>query len=123
MYHNICRHRGNKLVWTDFPQAETNGTCRQFQCKYHAWRYDLEGQCTFVQQEQEFFELDKADLSLASVQCDVWEGWIFVNLDASNTAIALRSHALRGGTAIAASPASSRRSSGIREVARAPLER
>jgi phenylpropionate dioxygenase-like ring-hydroxylating dioxygenase large terminal subunit len=84
-FHNICRHRGNKLVWQDYPQVETSGTCRQFQCKYHAWRYDLEGQCTFVQQEREFFGLDKADYSLASVQCDVWEGWIFVNFDESNT--------------------------------------
>ena len=25
-FHNICRHRGNKLVWTDFPQQETSGT-------------------------------------------------------------------------------------------------
>ena len=38
-FHNICRHRGNKLVWNDFPSEEVNGTCRQFQCKYHGWRY------------------------------------------------------------------------------------
>ena len=42
-FHNICRHRGNKLVWTDFPREETSGTCRQFACKYHGWRYDLDG--------------------------------------------------------------------------------
>lgn len=84
-FHNICRHRGNKLVWQDFPDEETSGTCRQFTCKYHAWRYDLEGQLKFVQQEDEFFNLDKADYPLASVQCDVWEGWIFVNVDPSNT--------------------------------------
>ena len=48
-FHNICRHRGNKLVWHDFPREETSGTCRQFTCKYHGWRYDLEGACTFVQ--------------------------------------------------------------------------
>uniref|UniRef100_UPI00245469B0 Rieske 2Fe-2S domain-containing protein n=1 Tax=Nocardia abscessus TaxID=120957 RepID=UPI00245469B0 len=29
-FHNICRHRGNKLVWNDFPKEETSGTCRQF---------------------------------------------------------------------------------------------
>jgi phenylpropionate dioxygenase-like ring-hydroxylating dioxygenase large terminal subunit len=84
-FHNICRHRGNKLVWTDYPREETSGVCRQFQCKYHAWRYNLEGECTFVQQEEEFFDLDKSDYGLATVQCDVWEGFIFVNLDASNT--------------------------------------
>src|SRR5579862_2464654 len=27
-FHNICRHRGNKLVWNDFPREETSGTCR-----------------------------------------------------------------------------------------------
>jgi phenylpropionate dioxygenase-like ring-hydroxylating dioxygenase large terminal subunit len=84
-FHNICRHRGNKLVWNDFPQEETSGTCRQFTCKYHGWRYDLEGDLTFVQQEEEFFDLDKADYGLAAVQCEVWEGFICVNLDADNT--------------------------------------
>ena len=51
-FHNICRHRGNKLVWNDMPLEETSGVCRQFTCKYHAWRYDLDGNLTFVQQEE-----------------------------------------------------------------------
>jgi phenylpropionate dioxygenase-like ring-hydroxylating dioxygenase large terminal subunit len=84
-FQNICRHRGNKLVWNDFPREETQGTCRQFTCKYHGWRYDLEGALTFVQQESEFFDLDKADYGLAPVQTEVWEGFIFVNLDPENT--------------------------------------
>src|SRR3954467_12192797 len=45
-----CRHGGNKLVWNDYPGDETSGFCRQFTCKYHAWRYSLEGDLTFVQQ-------------------------------------------------------------------------
>ena len=28
---------------SDFPREETSGTCRQFTCKYHGWRYDLDG--------------------------------------------------------------------------------
>ena len=78
-FHNICRHRGNKLVWDDDPRAESSGTCRQFVCKYHAWRYDLDGNLTFVQQEEEFFDLDKNRYGLVPVHCDVWEGFIFVN--------------------------------------------
>jgi len=35
-----------------------------------------------VQQEREFFDLDKADYGLVSVHCDAWAGFIFVNLDA-----------------------------------------
>ena len=84
-FHNICRHRGNKLVWQDYPQEETSGTTRQFTCKYHGWRYGLDGACTFVQQEGEFFDLDKAALGLQPVQVDVWEGFVFVNLDPDNT--------------------------------------
>jgi len=80
-FHNMCRHRGNKLVWTDFPNEEVQGTCRQFQCKYHGWRYALDGELTFIQQEQEFFGLDKSDFPLIEVALDVWEGFIFVNLD------------------------------------------
>jgi phenylpropionate dioxygenase-like ring-hydroxylating dioxygenase large terminal subunit len=80
-FHNVCRHRGNKLVWNDFPQEEVKGTCRQFTCKYHAWRYDLEGKLTYIQQEGEFFGIDKGDYGLASVRCEVWEGFIFINLD------------------------------------------
>jgi phenylpropionate dioxygenase-like ring-hydroxylating dioxygenase large terminal subunit len=80
-FHNICRHRGNKLVWQDFPGEEVSGVCRQFTCKYHAWRYSLEGDLTFVQQEDEFFDLDKADYGLASVRCEVWQGFIFINFD------------------------------------------
>jgi hypothetical protein len=45
----------------------------------HAWRYDLDGNLTFVQQEEEFFDLDKSRYGLVSVHCDVWQGFIFVN--------------------------------------------
>jgi len=84
-FHNICRHRGNKLVWNDYPGEETSGTCRQFTCKYHGWRYATEGDLTFVQQESEFFDLDKSEYGLAGVQVEAWEGFIFVNLDPENT--------------------------------------
>ncbi|MBC7302811.1 MAG: aromatic ring-hydroxylating dioxygenase subunit alpha [Nocardia sp.] len=81
-YHNICRHRGNKLVWDDFPGEETSGNCRQFTCKYHAWRYTLEGEATFAQQEQEFLEgFDKKDYSLVGVRCEVWQGFIFITVN------------------------------------------
>ena len=34
-----------------------------------------------MQQESEFFDFDKADYGLVPVHCDVWSGFIFVNLD------------------------------------------
>ena len=56
-FHNVCRHRGNKLVWNDEPHEETQGFCRQFTCRYHGWRYALDGSLAFVQQDSEFFDL------------------------------------------------------------------
>ncbi|MGB7052084.1 MAG: aromatic ring-hydroxylating dioxygenase subunit alpha [Acidimicrobiales bacterium] len=83
-FHNICRHRGNKLVWNDYPKEETSGACRQFTCKYHGWRYALDGSVTFVQQESEFFDLDRDQFGLVAVQTETWEGFVFVNLDPKN---------------------------------------
>ena len=61
-------------------KEESSGNARQFVCKYHGWKYDLDGACAFVQQEGEFFDFDKADYGLVPVHCDVWAGFIFVNL-------------------------------------------
>src|SRR5215475_3672568 len=41
-FHNVCRHRGNKLVWAGTPTQEACGVARQFACKYHGWRYGLD---------------------------------------------------------------------------------
>src|SRR5262249_38870975 len=47
-FHNTCRHRGNKLVWDAAPHEETRGIARQFVCKYHGWRYGLDGACRYI---------------------------------------------------------------------------
>ena len=73
-FHNVCRHRGNKLVWEGTPRDETRGSARQFVCKYHGWRYGVDGACTYVHQEREFFDLRKDQLGLAAVPADVVEG-------------------------------------------------
>jgi phenylpropionate dioxygenase-like ring-hydroxylating dioxygenase large terminal subunit len=42
-FHNVCRHRGNKILWDHSPKETARGFCRQFVCKYHGWRYGLDG--------------------------------------------------------------------------------
>ncbi len=79
-FHNICRHRGNKLAWTDYPGEEIRGNCRKFTCKYHMWSYELDGSLAEIPQEGEFFDLDKDAYGLIPVHCDVWAGFIFVNV-------------------------------------------
>jgi phenylpropionate dioxygenase-like ring-hydroxylating dioxygenase large terminal subunit len=80
-FHNVCSHRGNKLMWDDFPAKESKGSCRAISCKYHGWRYDLEGEISYVHNAPEFFDLAAEDLALPKVHLDTWAGFIFVNLD------------------------------------------
>ena len=79
-FHNVCAHRGNKVVWQEHPQDETQGNCREFACKYHGWRYGLDGCVTHVTNEEEFFDLDQGSLRMPKVHCEVFAGFIFVNL-------------------------------------------
>lgn len=58
--HNVCAHRGNKVVWQEHPAEETKGSCKAFTCKYHGWRYGLDGKVDHVTNEEQFFDLDKA---------------------------------------------------------------
>lgn len=74
-FHNMCSHRGNKVVW------DHGGTCQNFTCKFHGWSYGLDGNLKFVPDEESFFDLKKNALGLTRVAVDVWEGFIFVNVD------------------------------------------
>jgi phenylpropionate dioxygenase-like ring-hydroxylating dioxygenase large terminal subunit len=79
-FHNVCAHRGNKVVWQEHPGEESSGSCRQFTCKYHGWRYGLDGCVSHVTNEEQFFDLDKDTLRMPEVPCEVFAGFIFVNL-------------------------------------------
>jgi phenylpropionate dioxygenase-like ring-hydroxylating dioxygenase large terminal subunit len=78
-FHNVCSHRLNKLVWED------KGTCNGFKCRFHGWAYKLDGKLTGVPGEAGFFDLDKKALGLKPVSVDVWQGFIFINLDTAPT--------------------------------------
>jgi carnitine monooxygenase subunit len=77
-FHNACRHRGVRL-------ATGPGNCRTkgFVCPFHGWRYNMDGDCTFVFGRQVFSEalLDKAEISLAPCRVEFWAGCAFINFD------------------------------------------
>jgi phenylpropionate dioxygenase-like ring-hydroxylating dioxygenase large terminal subunit len=74
-FHNMCSHRGNRLAWSG------KGACKGFSCKYHSWTYGLDGSLLHISDEKRFFDLDKKKLGLTPVAVDVWEGFIFINVD------------------------------------------
>lgn len=74
-FHNVCTHRGNKLV------RDGRGCQRQLSCGFHGWTFSPEGELLVVTDEHQFQDLDKAALGLRPVPTDVWEDLVFVNVD------------------------------------------
>jgi len=72
----MCSHRGNKLAWS------RSGNCRgALSCKFHGWTYDTSGRLVAVPDENNFANLSKDRNGLTPVATDVWQGFIFINLD------------------------------------------
>lgn len=78
-FHNVCRHRGAKLVTTPCTRASLT-------CPYHAWNYALDGK---LRARPHFFGADQTDtfpdgggekLDLMPVRVETWNGCIFVNI-------------------------------------------
>ena len=52
-----------------------SGICRQFACKYHGWRYDLDGDAApSCSRRASSSTSTRADYGLVPVHCDVWAG-------------------------------------------------
>ena len=75
-FANVCRHRMMTLL-------EGSGNCRnkRIMCPYHAWSYDIDGSLKSAPYMQDRPNFDKKDYGLATVRCEVWEGWIYVTLN------------------------------------------
>jgi len=77
-FHNACRHRGVRLV-------NGPGTCGKqgFVCPFHGWRWNSEGENTFVFGREIFSEelLDRAEIDLAPCRVELWGGCAFINFD------------------------------------------
>ena len=74
-YHNVCSHRGRRL-------AQGCGHARQFVCRFHGWRYDLDGENVEVVDRGDWGGcLEDADIRLKEVKVDTWGGFVFINMD------------------------------------------
>ncbi|ODU06048.1 MAG: hypothetical protein ABS81_05755 [Pseudonocardia sp. SCN 72-86] len=73
-YHNACRHRGTRL-------AKGRGRVGSLICPFHGWRWNLDGSIRLVLDREEFVPRSDADLGLERVRCELWGGFVFVNMD------------------------------------------
>ena len=74
-FHNVCSHRGNRLV------EPGRGRASSFTCLFHAWRYGVDGTLEHALDAETFSQgCPVADLSLKSVHCEQWGGFVWINL-------------------------------------------
>lgn len=72
---NVCRHRG-------MPLADGRGNTSRFTCSYHAWMYGRDGVLLRApRMENAGFDAKNCKLPQHNIQ--LWNGFIYVNLDAT----------------------------------------
>lgn len=72
-FHNICRHRGSRVV------ADRQGTCRNaLVCPFHGWVYNLDGTLRGAARPRSFPDLDKTEFGLMPLDLEVWMGFVFI---------------------------------------------
>jgi phenylpropionate dioxygenase-like ring-hydroxylating dioxygenase large terminal subunit len=81
-YHNVCPHRGRKLVDTPPREKNTCGRRKLFVCGFHGWRFNLNGECVHVTEREDWTRgLTAANTHLAELKVDTWGGWVWINMD------------------------------------------
>ncbi len=76
-FHNICRHRGSRVV------AENQGSCKNaLVCPFHGWVYNLDGTLRGAARPKSFPDLDKTEFGLVPLDLEIWMGLIFVRFRA-----------------------------------------
>jgi choline monooxygenase len=81
-FHNVCQHRGNRLV------ESRRGKVAMLTCGYHAWTYGLDGCLRGASHTQAVAGFDKQAHGLKPVQVAIHAGFVYVNLDAAAKSIA-----------------------------------
>jgi carnitine monooxygenase subunit len=74
-FHNVCQHRGNRLV------AARRGKTPALTCGYHAWSYALDGCLRGAPNAQGVPGFKKSEHGLKPVRVETFASFVFVNLD------------------------------------------
>jgi len=81
-FHNVCQHRGNRLVDT------RRGHVPAITCGYHAWTYALDGRLRGAPRTECLANFDKVRHGLKPVRVEILASFVYINLDAEAQALA-----------------------------------
>jgi Rieske 2Fe-2S family protein len=74
-FHNVCRHRGSRLV------EDTHGQMKRLiRCPYHAWSYGFGGELRAAPKTDGIEDFDPACYGLAPLRTEVVGGLVMVDL-------------------------------------------
>ena len=74
-FYNVCRHHAAAVV------TEAQGCAKQFRCPYHGWTYGNDGTLKGMVEFEGVCNFDRVKNGLVPVQVEIWENFVFVNLD------------------------------------------
>jgi phenylpropionate dioxygenase-like ring-hydroxylating dioxygenase large terminal subunit len=75
-FHNICKHRGSRLV------ADEQGACRNaLVCPFHGWVYNLDGTLRGPSRPNSFPPMDKVAFGLTPLEAEIWMGFVFIRFE------------------------------------------
>ena len=72
-FHNLCRHRGARVVDGEAGQCKS-----AMVCPFHGWVYNLDGTFRGAARPETFGDMDRADFGLKPVEMEIWHGFVFV---------------------------------------------
>jgi choline monooxygenase len=82
-WHNVCRHRGNRLMTQR--RGKVGAVLR---CQYHSWCYNLDGGLRAAPRTEHLTDFTKDDWGLRRVRLEIWASWVFITLDDSARPVA-----------------------------------
>ncbi len=72
-FHNLCRHRGARVV--DGAQGHCKGA---IVCPFHGWVYNIDGTLRGAARPETFGQMNRADFGLKPVEMEIWHGFVFL---------------------------------------------
>jgi phenylpropionate dioxygenase-like ring-hydroxylating dioxygenase large terminal subunit len=72
-FHNLCRHRGARVV--DGAQGQCRGA---IVCPFHGWVYNLDGTLRGAAQPTTFGDMDRASFGLKPIEMQTFHGFVFL---------------------------------------------
>ncbi|MEQ8666420.1 MAG: aromatic ring-hydroxylating dioxygenase subunit alpha [Rhodospirillales bacterium] len=75
-YHNVCQHRGTRLI-----EARRGSVKKLIVCPYHGWGYGHDGCLLNAPRTQNLKGFDKSDYGLKHVSAEVYASFVYINMD------------------------------------------